>query len=156
MKLFQCNRLLRWASFPLFTFAYIFIFTSCENKQIRNSTYTPSENALVNPKMTYKDFTPKEDDIKISRADFQNRLYGFWLGQCIANWTGLITEMDKIGGEGKDGKGAGFYTRENWGKADEPNIWDSNNYSDTIDFLFEEEGGIWGADDDTDIEYMYQ
>ena len=27
--------------------------------------------------------------------------------------------------------------------------------SETIDFLVEEEGNIWGADDDTDIEYIY-
>jgi len=34
--------------------------------------------------------------IAIDRATYHNQLHGFWLGQCIANWTGLITEMDKI------------------------------------------------------------
>ncbi len=94
----------------------------------------------------------------ISRKVYANKLYGFWLGQCIANWTGLVTEMDKIGniGEVKTGK---FYTREDWGKPDQPSIWSDgvpSKLSPTIDFVFEKEEGIWGADDDTDIEYIYQ
>lgn len=113
-------------------------------------------STLKDPAFTYQAYQPKADDQKISRTDYVEKLYGFWLGQCIANWTGLITEMDKIGGSGLDGKGAGFYTRNNWGGPDEPNIWGSNRLRDTIDFYFEPEGGVWGADDDTDIEYMYQ
>ncbi|MDP5140220.1 MAG: ADP-ribosylglycohydrolase family protein, partial [Spirosomaceae bacterium] len=31
-----------------------------------------------------------------------------------------------------------------------------SDISPTIDFVFEDEGEIWGADDDTDIEYIYQ
>jgi len=93
--------------------------------------------------------------IAIDRATYHNQLHGFWLGQCIANWTGLITEMDKIGIP-VGGKGAGFYTREDWGQPDQPNLWGSNNYSDIITFLFAEKDSIWGADDDTDIEYIYQ
>lgn len=131
-------------------------FVSCQNHHIRNSQYTPQANDIINPHLTYKDFQPQKDHQILSRKNYQDQLYGFWLGQCIANWTGLITEMDKIGGKGKDGKAAGFYTRENWGQPDEPNLWNSNNYSDTIDFYFEPEDGIWGADDDTDIEYIYQ
>ena len=90
---------------------------------------------------------------------YQDKLEGFWLGQCIANWTGLITEMDKIGGDGINGFGAGFYTRENWGGADEPNIWQaaSGETPDrTIDFVLVGPDSVWGADDDTDIEYIYQ
>ena len=113
-------------------------------------------NEYVDPHLTYKNYTPKSTDRRFSRSEYADKLYGFWLAQCIANWTGLVTEMDKIGGDGKDGKCGGFYTRENWGGPDEPNLWNSNNYSNTIDFLVEEEGGIWGADDDTDIEYIYQ
>ena len=111
---------------------------------------------LADPQLNYKKYKPHPEDKIISRTAYLGQLQGFWLGQCIANWTGLITEMDKIGGEGKDGRGAGFYTRENWGGPDEPNIWGSNNLSDTIGFYFEGEGGVWGADDDTDIEYIYQ
>lgn len=95
----------------------------------------------------------------ISRSEYGDRLHGFWLGQSLANWTGLITEMDKIGGTGKDGRGAGFYTRENWGGPDAPNIWGATHLdtlSETIDFYFVDAGGTWGADDDTDLEYLYQ
>ena len=96
------------------------------------------------------------DEIVISRSQYIEKLYGFWLGQSIANWTGLVTEMDKIGGEGIHGQ---FYTREDWGKKDLPSIWGQgipSNLSENIDFVFEDEGGVWGSDDDTDIEYIYQ
>ena len=98
---------------------------------------------------------PIDNQIKIDRISYLNQLEGFWLGQCIANWTGLITEMDKIGIP-VDGKGGGFYTREDWGKKDQPNLWGSNEYSDTITYIYAEKDSIWGADDDTDIEYIYQ
>ena len=96
-----------------------------------------------------------ENYTKINRLEYLNKLEGFWLGQCIANWTGLITEMDKIGIP-IDGKGGGFYTREDWGKPDQPNLWGSNELSKTINYIYAEKDSIWGADDDTDIEYIYQ
>jgi hypothetical protein len=96
-----------------------------------------------------------ENYTKINRLEYLNKLEGFWLGQCIANWTGLITEMDKIGIP-IDGKGGGFYTREDWGKSDQPNLWGSNELSNTINYIYAEKDSIWGADDDTDIEYIYQ
>ena len=98
------------------------------------------------------------NEILIAKADYQNQLYGFWLGQCIANWTGLVTEMDKIGNVGEIQTGD-FYTREDWGKPDQPSIWAEGVPSDlspTIDFVFRDTNEVWGADDDTDIEYMYQ
>ncbi|MDH3795828.1 MAG: ADP-ribosylglycohydrolase family protein, partial [Flavobacteriaceae bacterium] len=100
----------------------------------------------------------EEANIVISREKYYDQLYGFWLGQCIANWTGLVTEMDKIGNIG-DIKTGEFYTREDWGKPDQPSIWGEGKPSDispTIDFVFKNPDEIWGADDDTDIEYMYQ
>ncbi|SHH78260.1 ADP-ribosylglycohydrolase family protein [Ferrimonas marina] len=101
---------------------------------------------------------PAQDSkpVTIPLADYLDRLAGFWLGQSIANWTGLVTEMDKIGGPGPHGQ---FYTREDWGQPDQPSIWGAGVPSDlsaTIDWVFEPEGGLWGADDDTDIEYLYQ
>jgi hypothetical protein len=79
-----------------------------------------------------------------------DQLQGFWLGQCIANWTGLITEMDKIEHP--------FYTDADWKGPDQPNIW--GNYvpssNNIIDYYFIDKGDVWSADDDTDIEYMYQ
>jgi len=63
--------------------------------------------------------------------------------------------MDKIGGEGPHGT---FYTRESWGQPDQPSIWseEPSDLSATIDWVIESEDSTWGADDDTDIEYMYQ
>ncbi|MGB5488309.1 MAG: ADP-ribosylglycohydrolase family protein [Lysobacterales bacterium] len=115
-----------------------------------------SQAGPANPSMEYLPYSPAATDLVISREDYLNKLYGFWLGQCIANWTGLVTEMDKIGGEGPHGE---FYTRDSWGQPDEPSIWDEGKPSDlsaTIDWVLEDEDGVWGADDDTDIEYMYQ
>ncbi len=115
-------------------------------------------NSLVNKDFEYKEYVPKSTDRKISRSKYLNQLQGFWLGQCIANWTGLVTEMDKIGNVGEIKTGA-FYTRNDWGKPDQPSIWGQGIPSDlspTIDFVFKNEGEIWGADDDTDIEYIYQ
>jgi hypothetical protein len=94
--------------------------------------------------------------LQLSRAYYQDKLEGFWLGQSIANWTGLVTEMDKIGGDGEKGN---FYTRNDWGKPDQPSIWGQGIPSDlspTISWVFENSEGQWGSDDDTDIEYMYQ
>ncbi|MEM9674157.1 MAG: ADP-ribosylglycohydrolase family protein [Cyclobacteriaceae bacterium] len=118
---------------------------ACNNPESNNQTEA-DQTAEDNP------------SIVISRDQYQNQLYGFWLGECIANWTGLVTEMDKIGniGEIKTGE---FYTREDWGQPDQPSIFSDGQPSDispTIDFVFRGEGEVWGADDDTDIEYIYQ
>lgn len=111
-----------------------------------------------NPELAYSFYQPKKGDMVISRQDYYNKLQGFWLGTCIANWTGLVTEMDKIGNIGDIQTGA-FYTRNDWGKPDQPSIWGQgipSNLSNTIDFVFADPDSIWGADDDTDIEYIYQ
>lgn len=118
-----------------------------------NLNLTEKDDNLV-----YKPYKPKAYDRIISRSEYKKKLYGFWLGQCIANWTGLVTEMDKIGSIG-DLKTGAFYTRDDWGKVDQPSIWGQgvpSNLSATIDFVFVEPGNIWGSDDDTDIEYIYQ
>jgi hypothetical protein len=125
----------------------ILIFSCSEKKK-------SSFDALQDVNLKYKEYTPKGNEIVISRAEYLNKLKGFWLAQCIANWTGLVTENDKIGniGESKTGD---FYTREDWGKKDELNLR-GNSLDRNIDFVFEGKDGMWGADDDTDIEYMYQ
>ena len=117
-------------------------------------------NTKIKKKDTNKitSFHEGETSISISRDKYKDQLYGFWLGQCIANWTGLVTEMDKIGNIGEI-KTGDFYTRDDWGKPDQPSIWGEGIPSDlspTIDFVFKEPNEIWGSDDDTDIEYMYQ
>ena len=94
------------------------------------------------------------NDLTVSKSEYAEKLHGFWLGQCIANWTGIVTEMDKIGGEGATGV---FYTREDWGGEDQPNAWGGQSrVSSTIDWIRRAPNEIWDADDDTDIEYMYQ
>lgn len=95
------------------------------------------------------------EPITIDRARYADRLHGFWLGQSIGNWTGLVTEMDKIGGEGAPGE---FYTREDWRGPDQPAIWSDSpsDLSPSIDFVLRGPDEVWGADDDTDIEYIYQ
>ena len=99
--------------------------------------------------------TDKKRNYVIDKKDYKNKLEGFWLGQSIANWTGIVTEMDKIGIP-INNKGEGFYTYEDWGKSDKPNIWsDFSNYQ-IIDFNLATSDSLWGSDDDTDIEYMYQ
>jgi len=92
---------------------------------------------------------------RLNKQGYANKVHGFWLGLSIANWTGLVTEMDKIGGEGPAGK---FYTRNDWQAADQPSIWGQgipSQLSKTIDWVVAGEGEIWGSDDDSDLEYMY-
>lgn len=136
------------------TYSLIFV-CSCETT---SKNLISKKAILKDTLLTYQNYTPNDSDIIISRDEYTNKLYGFWLGQCIANWTGLVTEMDKIGniGEFKTGD---FYTMDDWGKPDQSSIWGQGIPSDlsaTIDFVFRDTSEIWGADDDTDIEYIYQ
>lgn len=142
---------------PLFLTILLLIPSSCKQDS-KPPIHEIKNGELQDPQLVYAAYERKASDFVISRADYKDRLYGFWLGQCIANWTGLVTEMDKIGNVGEI-KTGDFYTREDWGKPDQPSIWGEGIPSDlspTIDFVFEGEDGVWGADDDTDIEYMYQ
>jgi hypothetical protein len=99
---------------------------------------------------------PKQSSVsdfyKVSRDQYQEKLEGFWLGQNIANWTGLITEMDKVGTP----QTMPFYTDNDWGTRDQVAMWgEFVPHATHIEFYFQPEGTAWGADDDTDIEYMY-
>jgi hypothetical protein len=71
-------------------------------------------------------------ELVISRADYQDRLRAFWLSQNIANWTGLQTEGRRTQ--------IPYYTDEDW---------------DKFGFILNQ-SPWWSADDDTDIEYIYQ
>ena len=147
---------MKYLRFGLLVMGYCF-FLSCQpEKEQQNQLSTDA--VLKDSALVYKTYRPDDSDFVISRGDYKDQLYGFWLGQCIANWTGLVTEMDKIGNIG-DIKTGDFYTREDWGKPDQPSIWGQglpSNLSPTIDFVLVGPDSIWGADDDTDIEYMYQ
>ena len=122
----------------------ILFFYSCKTK-------------IKNNEATGISIKEEKEIIILSRKDYTNQLYGFWLGQSIANWTGLVTEMDKIGNLGEI-KTGDFYTRDDWGKPDQPSIWGKgvpSDLSSTIDFVFKNSDEIWGADDDTDIELLF-
>ena len=126
----------------------LIVLSSCNTETKKKDTKTKKISSIQKRKAT----------ISISRDKYKDQLYGFWLGQCIANWTGLVTEMDKIGNIGEI-KTGDFYTRDDWGKPDQPSIWGEgvpSDLSSTIDFVFKNSDEIWGADDDTDIEFMYQ
>ena len=70
-------------------------------------------------------------ELVINRSEYQDRLRAFWLSQSIANWTGLQTEGERVEPP--------FFTDEDW-----------------QDFGYILDQGVWSADDDTDIEYIYQ
>ena len=117
-----------------------------------------SQQATRNPDFEYREVKKATHTRVVDRQQYMDRLYGFWLGECIANWTGLITEMDKIGNIG-DIKTGAFYTRQNWGQPDQPSIWGQgvpSALSPTIGYVFAAPDSTWGSDDDTDIEYIYQ
>ncbi len=142
--------------FPSFALLSFLLLLSCQGP--KESQGSEATDPFKDPNLVYQPYTPKSTDRVVSRAAYADKLYGFWLGQCIANWTGLVTEMDKVGNVGET-KTGDFYTREDWGTPDLPSIWGQgvpSDLSETIDFVFRDEDEVWGADDDTDIEYMYQ
>lgn len=73
----------------------------------------------------------------IDRAQYTDRLHGMWLGQCIANWTGLRTEGLRTAPP--------FLTDADWGTTPPG--------GHHITFVLGADP--WGADDDTDVEYVY-
>ena len=46
---------------------------------------------IKDPNLHYNEYSPNGNEIILSRTDYFNKLKGFWLAQCIANWTGLVT-----------------------------------------------------------------
>jgi len=75
----------------------------------------------------------------IDRSTYLQRLRGFWLGAIIANWTGLPTENMRTDEP--------FFTDDDWQtrlRSDEA----------VLDYVLTQ--SPWLADDDTDIEYVYQ
>ncbi|WP_076469814.1 ADP-ribosylglycohydrolase family protein [Micromonospora avicenniae] len=77
------------------------------------------------------------DRLSLSRETYADRLQAMWLAECIANWTGLRTELQRAKPP--------FYTDDDWGT-------NQGQGGAPIDFVIQDP---WGADDDTDIEYVY-
>jgi hypothetical protein len=72
----------------------------------------------------------KSEQTVIDRDDYRDRLHAMWLGETIANWTGLQTEFAR--------NEPPFYTDKDW-----------------ADIGFVTDQNPWLADDDTDLEYVY-
>jgi hypothetical protein len=127
----------------------ILVLFGCKQPVVKQVQDAAGEKVFISPDFHYASYSPAPSDRVVSRKQYYNQLQGFWLGECIANWTGLVTEFDKLK--------APFYATSDWGAADQPNAW--GNYvphTRTIDFYFVNGGVPWGADDDTDMEYLYQ
>jgi hypothetical protein len=78
-------------------------------------------------------------DIELDRSEYHDRLRGFWLGSSIANWTGLPTENTRAVPP--------FFNDDDWLKQ-------IGRDGELVDYVLASDP--WGADDDTDIEYVYQ
>ncbi|MBL8761838.1 MAG: ADP-ribosylglycohydrolase family protein [Phycisphaerae bacterium] len=74
----------------------------------------------------------------LERSEYESRLRGLWLGECIANWTGLRTEASRTAPP--------FFTDADWGTQ-------PTGAHGPIVFVTDQ--NPWRADDDTDIEYVY-
>ncbi|MFG0312770.1 MAG: ADP-ribosylglycohydrolase family protein [Phycisphaerales bacterium] len=79
---------------------------------------------------------PPHGATELDREVYADRIEGFWLAQCIANWTGLQTEGVR--------KEPPFYTDADWPMT-----------SDGRALRFVTDQDPWQADDDTDVEYVY-
>jgi len=77
-----------------------------------------------------------QDGLQLDRTEYADHLRAMWLGESIANWTGLNSEGRR--------PRRPFYTDDDWGKAE-------GNFG-ILDFVLQ---NPWGSDDDTDIEYVY-
>lgn len=73
--------------------------------------------------------------VVIDRADYTDHLRAMWLGECLANWTGLRGEGQRIQPP--------FPTDADWG---------TDLGRGVLEFVIQDP---WGADDDTDIEYVW-
>ncbi len=79
---------------------------------------------------------PAQGPRLIVRAEYEDRLRGMWLGESIANWTGLLSE-------GKVTQPP-FLTDDDWG---------IDLGKGPLRFILDQDP--WLADDDTDVEYVY-
>ena len=90
--------------------------------------------------------------IIIHKDTYRDKFEGFWVGLTAANWAGLITENIKLDFP--------FFTRHDWGK--DVGINQTKNCAcgmqigPTLDYVNFVKGQSIPADDDTDIEYIYQ
>lgn len=72
--------------------------------------------------------------VALDRADYESRLHAMWQALCIANWTGIRGEGQRINPP--------FPTDADWG---------TDLGRGVLEYVFQ---NPWGADDDSDIEYV--
>lgn len=88
----------------------------------------------------------------INRSEYASKLRGMWLGEAIANWTGIQTEGNR--------NKPPFMVQKDWGTlVDDKKSWDDlvpahdpKRDPKLLDFVTQDP---WKADDDTDIGYLY-
>ena len=111
----------------------------CGGKPESGPLKTDSNIVGADDRGSFSDSIALSADIVINRTAYKDRLRGFWLGSCIANWTGLPTENVRVVPP--------FFSDDDWLKPFGRN-------GEVIDYVLDSDP--WGADDDTDIEYVYQ
>ncbi len=111
----------------------------CGGKPESGPLKTDSNIVGADDRGSFSDSIALSADIVINRTAYKDRLRGFWLGSCIANWTGLPTENVRAVPP--------FFSDDDWLKPFGRN-------GEVIDYVLDSDP--WGADDDTDIEYVYQ
>ena len=67
----------------LFWVIIIFIWSVQAQENMVGST-----SKFFDPELRYTEYRPNQTDRVISRSKYMDQLWGFWLAQCIANWTG--------------------------------------------------------------------
>lgn len=124
--------------FYVLTSVAFLLLLACTAKSSNTESSVDTTATASIPVIYETDRTLAVDDVGglamiLSRTKYKDKLRGFWLGSCIANWTGLPTENRRTDFP--------FFTDVDFGPG-------------KYDFVLDQ--SPWGADDDTDIEYVYQ
>jgi len=124
--------------FYVLTSVAFLLLLACTAKSSNTESSVDTTATASIPVIYETDRTLAVDDVGglamiLSRTKYKDKLRGFWLGSCIANWTGLPTENRRT---------------------DFPFFTDADFGPGKYDFVLDQ--SPWGADDDTDIEYVYQ
>lgn len=92
--------------------------------------------------------TISAEDLVIDRGLYKEKLRGFWLAQSIGNWTGIQTEYNADMNPQRGRSWYPYLTEANWGNPL------PHTETGRLDYILNQDP--WKADDDTDIEYIYQ
>ena len=78
-QIIHVHQIEKWVS--ILTAALIILFfSSCRTEEKQESEPRTPSNELVDPHLEYKQYSPDPSDLVISRSDYRDKLYGFWLG----------------------------------------------------------------------------